>query len=325
MQTADASNSIRSIRVAAVQTLSENGRIAANLDHATPLVEQAAHQGAQIVLLPEFMSTGYFLGDDIWDAGEPAAGSTVQWLKDNSKRLGIWLGASFLEADGQDFFNTFVLADSLGNVAGRVRKQTPAIWEAYFFKGESGTHAIETSLGKVGVAICFDSQIADVAVRLSNQSVDIVLLPHSFPVPLSSSGMFNSERMISHLKMIAPLHASLLGVPVVLANKCGPWQSPIPGPQLVKMTNCRFPGLSTIIDGDGSVKASLDDNEGVIVADVTIDPSHKKQPVVPHYGRYVYPGPAGRSVLRLVEAMGRLHYQRSSRRKTKAQSLSSQG
>jgi len=171
MQSENIVNNIRSIRVAAVQMVSENGQVSNNLNHATTLIEKASQEGAQLVVLPEFMPTGYLLGEDIWEAAELGGGPTVTWLKQNSKRLGIWIGTSFLEADGDDFFNTFVLTDPFGEVAGKIRKQTPAIWEAYFFRGESSTHFIDTSLGKVGVSTCFDSQTADVAAILSEQSV----------------------------------------------------------------------------------------------------------------------------------------------------------
>ncbi len=302
--------------------VSENGCVEVNLAHATPLVEQASKEGAKLVLLPEFMPTGNLLADGIWDAAEPPWGATTTWLKVNSKRLGIWLGTSFLEAEGEDFFNTFVLANPKGEVAGRVRKQHPAIWEAYFFRGESGCHAIEATFGKVGVGICFDSQTADVATIMGRQSVDLVLMPHSYPVGSGSSGVFGKERMVLSLQRLAPLYASLFGVPVVLADKCGPWQSTIPGLKLVDVAGAVFPGQSVIVDSDGSVKAQLGDEEEVIVADVTLDPSRKKKAVLPHYGRYLQPGPKRRVLLRLVEGMGRLHYALSSTRKSKARLIS---
>lgn len=315
----------RTVRVAAVQMASENGCIAANLAHATPFVEQASKEGAQLVLLPEFMPTGYLLADGIWEAAEPAQGATVTWLKDTSKRLGMHMGTSFLEAECEDFFNTFVLANPKGEVAGRVRKQHPAVWEAYFFRGESGCHAIESTFGKVGVGICFDSQTADVATIMGRQSVDLMLMPHSYPVGSGSSGVFSKERMVRSLQKIAPLYASLFGVPVVLANKCGPWQSTIPGAKLVDVAGSFFPGQSVIVDSDGIIRAQLEDEEGLIVADVTLDPTRKKKTVPPHYGRYLQPGPKRRVLLRLVEGIGRLHYGFSSTRKSKARSMSQQG
>lgn len=313
----------RTMRVAAVQMASENGRVAANLAHAAPLVEKARGEGAELVLLPEFMPTGYLLSEGIWESAEPAVGPTVTWLQDSSRRLGIWLGTSFLEADGDDFYDTFVLTDPGGEVAGRVRKRSPSLWEAYFFKGEPGCHAIDTPIGKVGVGICFDNQKADVAAAMSRQSVDLVLMPHSYPVPPGSGGgMLSKEKMIGRLQMMASLYASLLGVPVVLANKSGPWESPIPGPQLLNLKGSCFPGLSTIVDSDGSVRARLGDEEGVIVADVILDPTRKRHPVPPRYGRYVYPVPPQSIVLQLIEAVGGLHYLLSSTRSRRARSVS---
>jgi len=67
----------RTIRVAAVQTASQNGLVAANLAHAVPLVEQSAGAGAQLVLLPELMPSGYELTEAIWDAAESAVGPQV--------------------------------------------------------------------------------------------------------------------------------------------------------------------------------------------------------------------------------------------------------
>ncbi len=312
----------RTVRVAAVQMESRNGCIAENLARAALLVEQASKEGAQLALLPELMSTGYLLAEGIWEAAEHADGPTVAWLKANSKRLHMFLGTSFLEADGDDFFNTFALADPQGEVSGRIRKRSPAVWEAYFFKGEPSSHAIDTALGKIGVGICYDNEKAAVAEAMSRQSVDLVLMPHSRPVSSGSSGIFSKENMIRGQERIAPLYASLLGVPVVLANKCGPWESPIPGPQLVKLSGSAFTGRSMIIDSDCSIKGRLGEEEGVIVADVTLDPARKRHPVLPHYGRYVTPGPPQRVLVRLVESMGQLSYAANSKRKGRARSMS---
>ena len=119
---------IRTLRVAAVQMESQNGRVEANLERATRFVDQAAEQGGKLIILPEFMPTGYVYTKDIWEGAETKEGPTVGWLRENAKRLGVWLGTSFLEAEGEDFFNTFVLMKPDGQEAGRVRKQTSALF-----------------------------------------------------------------------------------------------------------------------------------------------------------------------------------------------------
>jgi N-carbamoylputrescine amidase len=90
------------------------------------------------------MPTGYIFTTEIWDGAEPKSGPTVRWLCENSKRFNVWMGTSFLEADGEDFFNTFVLATPDGKEAGRVRKCPPAAFEAYFTVGSPGSHVIDT-------------------------------------------------------------------------------------------------------------------------------------------------------------------------------------
>jgi predicted amidohydrolase len=111
----------RTIRVAAVQTPAAPS-VAAGLEHATPLVERAAAEGAQLISLPELMATHYVFSDRMWDSAEPAEGPTVKWLRDTAGRLKVWLGTSYLEASDEDFFNTFVLVAPSGEEAGRVRK-----------------------------------------------------------------------------------------------------------------------------------------------------------------------------------------------------------
>jgi len=126
----------RSIRAAAVQMICKNGAKKENLANATAFVNEAAEKGAQLILLPEFMPSGYKYTTEIWDSAETKEGPTVWWLKETAKRLGVFLGTSFLEAEGEHFFNTFALAENNGQIAGWVRKATPAAFEAYFTEGE---------------------------------------------------------------------------------------------------------------------------------------------------------------------------------------------
>ena len=74
-------------------------------------------RGAGCAIRPiptEFMATGSYLSFDTWDSAEPSQGKSVEWLKSTSRRLKIWLGASFFEASGADFYDTFVLTAPSG-------------------------------------------------------------------------------------------------------------------------------------------------------------------------------------------------------------------
>jgi len=316
------------IRVAAIQMESKDGQIEANLKHATSLVNDAAAKGAKLILLPEFMPTGYTYTRAIWDAGEPKHGLTVQWLLESSRKLGVWLGTSFLEAEGEDFYNTFVLATPDGNEAGRVRKQTPADYEAYFFKGDSGPHTIGTDIGRIGVGICYENSLAYLPKLMYEASVDLVLMPHSAPTPSHALIFRKKQREIynKELKEIPNRMVGLIGVPVVFVNKSGRWQTPVPAlPLPFWRIDSTFPGLSAIVDSDGKVKRQLGEVEDIIVEDVTLDASRKPHIQPKCHGRWAWEGPWVRNSLLLVEACGRLSYSLSSERRKKARRISSLG
>jgi predicted amidohydrolase len=96
----------RTLRVAAIQTPAADD-VLSGLQRATPLVKRAVAEGAELVLLPELMAVRYVFTEEMWDSAEPAHGPTLEWLKDVARTLGIWVGTSFLEAAGQDFYNTW--------------------------------------------------------------------------------------------------------------------------------------------------------------------------------------------------------------------------
>jgi predicted amidohydrolase len=283
---------------------SQEGAIAANLEHATQLVEQAVIAGTEFILLPELLPTGYLWERRIWKAAEAKDGSTVQWLRQTSGKLHIWLGTSYLESDGRDFFNSFVLTTPEGEEAGRVRKQFPPIGEAFFFKGEVGSHVIRTALGRIGVGICFDAHTIRVARLMSEQSIDLMLIPHSYSIPAEPSKSVSREdieRMRKNLREVAPYYAQLIGIPAVSVNKCGPARAPQPEGYI-------FPGLATIVDSDGAIRAQAEDQEGIVTSNVTRDPGSKKSARPRAYGRYIYPGPPGRELFTVVESVGRIWY-----------------
>lgn len=313
----------RTVRVATVQLESKNGALTENLAAATTLVEQAARDGAQLVLLPEFLAAGYSFTKDIWSSAEPKDGPTVRWLQETSARLGLYLGTTFLEAEGSDFYNTFVLTGPDGQVLGRVRKQTPALWESYYFTGEAGPHVIDTPLGRIGVGICYENRLADTTRLMSDQQVDLLLMPHSTPSP-SKSPMFDAQAIADYdatLKGVAAERARELGIPTILSNKTGRWHSRVPGAFGVSLgtSTSTFPGLSTIADSDGAVKAQLGAQGGYAIADVLLDPSKKKRVDDPvREGRWAGKRPKWGRAAEVVETVGATSYALSLERRWRA-------
>jgi N-carbamoylputrescine amidase len=313
------------LRVAAVQMVSVNRDPEGNRNRATEFVQAAVKQGAKLVVFPELMPNGYVYAPELWDTAEPRGGPTYRWMQETSSRFGIWLGAGILEAERDDFYNTYVITNPDGEVAGSVRKQTPAVGEGFFVKGDKGPHVVRTNLGKIGVGICFENQLSDTLLLLHSHDVDLLLMPHSAPV-FKLDLLFSdraADRFIKNLRGLAESYAKTLGIPVILANKSGPWHSPLP---LMPLSYQRssFPGLSTIADSDHTIKAQLEADQGVIVSDITMDPRRKVQQRPSCSGKWTTEVPLVFKLLRLYESIGAASYRFSGRRKRRAREITSE-
>ena len=155
-------------------------------------------------------------------------------------------------------------------------------------------------------------------------SVDIMLMPHSAPSPMKS--ILTPQKAVnafnSHLKELAVNYAKQLGIPAVMVNKSGKWETPLPGIPFLKQVSS-FPGLTAIADSDGKLKAQLGDEEAVIVEDVILDTSRKTNSKLECKGRWTGDFPWGIKIWRQAEAMGRVWYSLSSERKRRAREISS--
>jgi len=310
------------LRVAALQLRSANGDIEGNLAHAAPFVQEAARLGAALVVLPEFYPSGYVFTKKMWDTAETAGGPTISWLTEASRRLSIYLGTSFIEAEGSDFFNSFYLADPSGRIAGIVRKQALATFEACFTRGAPGPHVIATDIGLIGVGICFENALAFIPRLMHEQSADLLLMPHS--APGASPSFFTSKRDVAveaeRFRGLAERYARMLGIPAILVNKIGPWESPLPGIPFFTERS-KFLAMSSIADSDGTVAARLDDEEGIVWADVRLDPARKKKEPPESHGRWNDPPYMLEHLVGWSASVGRLWYTLSAERRRRARDL----
>lgn len=310
----------KKIRVAAVQMNCRPGETAQNLAHAHNMIANAVEQGAALVLLPELTPSGYMTTEDIWNSAETIGGRSVGWLLNTAKHFKIYLGFSFLEAEGEDFYNSFVLAGPDGELTGRVRKNPPASIEAYFYRAGSDKHVIETELGRIGVSICYENLLFDQMCFLYNENIDLLLSPFAAgrSKPFIPGDIKRFDNMITNSREI---FAKTLGAPVVMANRVGPLDTDLPGwlPHL----KSSFPGLSSIVDYDGVVKAELGSEEGVIVADVHIGHHEERKCDPKRYGKmWGIPVPWYAFIWPMSQKWGEKSYATNTRRKEMALSIS---
>lgn len=146
-------------------------------------------------------------------------------------------------------------------------------------------------------------------------------MPHSYCTPTVPTRM-TSQTDIDRLNQLpgraARLYNNWFGVPVLMCNKSGAWNSPVPDHTLGEPKDFRFSGRSLLLDADGEVRGELGEEETVLVGAVTLDPALKKHHRPSQYSRYIYPGSPGREIIRLMEWRGWLSYTFSSVRKAKA-------
>lgn len=141
------------------------------------LVEEAAAKGADIVCLPEGMTT---VGNGLAyaQAAEPVPGPTTAFLGDLAKRLGIWIVAGIYERDGARVYNTAVLVGRDGTLAGRYRKMSLPDEEIEGGITPGGeTPVFDTDFGRVGLMICWDSSYPEVAQALAAGGAEVILMP----------------------------------------------------------------------------------------------------------------------------------------------------
>lgn len=307
------------LRIAAVQVESHDAAIAENLARAEPFVSEAAAAGAQLVLCPELLAAGYVYDAAIWKAGERRGGPTESWLARMAAQHRVHIGASYLEADGDDFFNTFALAAPDGSIAGRVRKESLPVFEGWYFTSCPQAKTIDCALGRIAVGICQDNHTARFMRQIADAAPDLIVMPHSAPC-----APFASTLVREGLDQVAPFYARAFGVPVMLVNKARTRsRSPLPGIPLVKVP-FSFPGRSAIVDSDARVVAQLRAEEGIVVGDVTLDPARKRKPEVPpgYWARRPtrYPRTAG-AFLVMMERLGTRAYLTSKARLAAARAI----
>jgi N-carbamoylputrescine amidase len=282
--------------VAAIQIKSKLGQPEKNIKRAIPYIEQAARENAQLVALPEAYFPGYTLAKQDWQNSEPVGGLSERWLGDTARRLSIYLCAGLTQFEGENFYNTYLVADPEGTIVGRVRKTQTEV--GIHMAGSLDSHMVHTGFGQIGVGICADNHMVYVAQFMREKNIDLLLMPHASPVPYRTSTLIKESdisKAEEKIRDLAKFYAGLFGVPVVLVNQVGSIEGERwPGilGRLVTPEHFIYPGFSTIVDSDTIVKAQIQKQEGVIVTDVTLDPTRKRCTPIPDYGGWIHPGSA---------------------------------
>ena len=168
-------------RAAAAQTLARLGDIEHNIEVVTQLVNDSLRQGAELVVLPECMDTGY-----LFDSAEHCRalaetvpdGRFVSAMAALARKHGIFIASGITEWDParRRIFNSGIMLDRKGEVAIHYHKQFLATHDQNWFAfGERGCPVVDTDLGRIGLLICFDGRIPEIARSLALQGAEMIV------------------------------------------------------------------------------------------------------------------------------------------------------
>ena len=233
------------------------------IDKHVGLIAKAAAEGAQITCLQEIFNGPYFPAeqDPKWYAtAERDDGPTVTRMRELAREHGMALVVPFYEeAQPGVYYNSAVVIERDGSVLGKYRKTHipqvgPCFWEKFYFKpGNLGYPVFDTSVGRVGLIICYDRHFPEVARELGLKGAELVFNPSATVESLS--------RYLWELEQ--PAHAVANGFWIAAINRVGVEEP---------LSSHRFYGSSYFCDPRGQIvaRASQDADE-VLVADLDLD------------------------------------------------------
>lgn len=200
-----------------------------NLDTSIRGIREAASQGAELVLLPELHLGPYFCQTEDcseFDAAEPIPGPTTEILGALAKRLGIVIVGSLFERRASGLYhNTAVVLEKDGTLIGKYRKMhipdDPGYYEKFYFTpGDLGFTPITTSLGKLGVLVCWDQWYPEAARLMALAGADLLLYPTAIGWNPDDEDE-EQQRQLQAWITVQRGHAVANGLPVVACNRIG--------------------------------------------------------------------------------------------------------
>ena len=192
-------------------------------------IERCAEQGAQLVVLQELHNSLYFCqteNTDLFDLAEPIPGPSTQYYSEIARACGVVLVTSLFERRAPGLYhNTAVVFDSDGSMAGKYRKMhipdDPAYYEKFYFTpGDLGFEPIHTSLGKLGVLVCWDQWYPEAARLMALRGAELLIYPTAIGWESSDTDA-EKARQQGAWETVQRGHAVANGLPVITVNRVG--------------------------------------------------------------------------------------------------------
>lgn len=268
------------------QAVAGNDKLA-NWSKSAEQVRKLAAQGAELIMLQELHSTLYFCQEentDYFDLAEPIPGPATEYFGALAAELNIVLVTSLFEKRGSGLYhNTAVVFDRKEGMVGKYRKMhipdDPGFYEKFYFTpGDLGFEPIQTSVGKLGVLVCWDQWYPEAARLMAMRGADMLFYPTAIGWDMTDT-LDERERQHTAWHTIQRAHAVANSVPVIVANRTGFEASPIEGDPGIQ-----FWGQSFIAGPQGELLAQASsDKEETLLVELDLARTEKVKRIWPYF------------------------------------------
>ncbi|MEJ2316092.1 MAG: carbon-nitrogen hydrolase [Gammaproteobacteria bacterium] len=271
------------LKVALAQRASLHDRDS-NMDALLGDIRTAAAAGAALILLPELHNSDYFCQVEEtanFDLAEPVPGPSTSQLSAVAAEAGIVVVASLFEKRATGLYhNTAVVLDSDGSIAGKYRKMhipdDPGYYEKFYFTpGDLGFTPVETSLGKLGVLVCWDQWYPEAARLMALAGADLLLYPTAIGWD-SRDDAEERQRQLDAWITVQRGHAVANGLPVLACNRNG-----VETPPSGEGPGIAFWGNSFVAGPQGELIASAGEQNQLLFAELSLQRSEEVRRIWP--------------------------------------------
>lgn len=250
-----------------------------NLHRLADGITDLARRGAELIVLQELHNSLYFCqveDVDNFDLAEPVPGPSTGFYGQLAKHLNVVIVTSLFEKRAPGLYhNTAVVIERDGSIAGKYRKMhipdDPAYYEKFYFTpGDLGFHPIDTSVGRLGVLVCWDQWYPEAARLMSLQGADMLIYPTAIGYAENDTPE-EQQRQREAWTTVQRGHAVANGIPVITVNRVGLEHDPSG-----HTAGIQFWGSSFVAGPQGELhyRASESEEESIIVS---IDLDHSEQ------------------------------------------------
>ena len=244
-----------------------------NMKRLAEGIAQLAGQGAQLIVLQELHNSLYFCQEenvDNFDLAEPIPGPSTQFYSALAKEHRVVIVTSLFEKRAAGLYhNTAVVIEKDGTITGKYRKMhipdDPAYYEKFYFTpGDIGFHPIDTSVGRLGVQVCWDQWYPEGARLMAMQGAELLIYPTAIGYAANDDEA-EQQRQREAWTTVMRGHAVANGLPVIAVNRVGYEEDPSH-----QTEGIQFWGSSFVAGPQGEILYRADDKEGVKTI-ITID------------------------------------------------------